>query len=87
MDKMDSRTQYMDFYQKAGEMISARSCSVMNEVREAALAVFSEAGFPSRKVEEYRYTDVSADFAPDYGISLLPLQGGNLPQYCHRCSA
>ena len=76
----------MDFYQKAGEMISARSCSVMNEAREAALAVFSEAGFPSRKVEEYRYTDVEADFAPDYGISLLPLQGGNLPPYCCRIS-
>lgn len=81
---MDSRTQYIDFFRTAGDMIRQRSCPVMNAVRDEAFAAFSAAGFPTRKAEAYRYTDVAADFAPDYGISLLPLGDGKLPPYCHR---
>ncbi len=76
---MNAEQQYIDFYHEAAATISARSCPVMNAAREAAFRTFSEQGFPSRKVERYKYTDVQADFAPNYGISLAPLQVAGMP--------
>lgn len=61
----------------------ARSCIEMNACREEALRTFSAQGFPSRKAEHYRYTNVEADFSPNYGIALTPLSG-QLPPYCFR---
>ena len=49
-----------------------QSCSALNAQREAAMALFTAKGFPTRKVERYRYTDVEAAFAPNYGLSLAP---------------
>ncbi len=84
---MSSEKQYIDFYQEVNETIRSRSCSVMNDVRDEAFRFFSSAGFPTKKVERYRYADVAADFAPDYGIALAPLQVEDLP-FCHRlCEA
>ena len=75
--------QYIDFYAEVRDTIAARSCDEMNAQREAALQTFSAQGFPSPKVERYRYAKVEADFAPNYGIALSPL-GGQLPPYCFR---
>ena len=81
----DSAKQYTDFYAQAGKLIGERSCEVMNAQRQAALQTFEALQFPTRKVERYKYTDVAADFAPNYGIALTPLQVKNLP-FCHRIS-
>ena len=75
--------QYIDFYNEVRETIAARSCAEMNAQREDALRTFSAQGFPSRKVERYRYANVEADFSPNYGIALTPLSGP-LPPYCFR---
>ncbi len=75
--------QYIDFYNEVRETIAARSCAEMNVCREDALRTFSSQGFPSKKVERYRYANVEADFAPNYGIALTPLSGP-LPPYCFR---
>lgn len=74
--------QYVDFYTQAEAEICRRSCPVMNARREEALHVFSTKGFPTKKVEEYRYTDVGRDFAPDYGIQLSAGQSGQTA-FCH----
>ena len=42
----------------------------MNAQREAAAEALQRLGFPTQKVERYKYTDVAAAFAPNYGISL-----------------
>ena len=81
----DSAKQYIDFYAQVDKLIDERSCGVMNAQRQAALQTFEALQFPTRKVERYKYTDVSADFAPDYGIGLAPLQLKELP-FCHRIS-
>ena len=81
----DSAKQYTDFYAQAGKLIGERSCEVMNAQRQAALQTFETLQFPTRKVERYKYTDVAADFAPNYGIALTPLQVKDLP-FCHRIS-
>ena len=81
----DSAKQYTDFYAQAGKLIGERSCEVMNAQRQAALQTFEALQLPTRKVERYKYTDVAADFAPNYGIALTPLQVKDLP-FCHRIS-
>ncbi len=70
---MESERQYIELYHDAADLIRQRSCAVMNAVRDAAFQAFASQGFPSRKVERYRYTDVAAAFAPNYGLSLFPL--------------
>ncbi|MBR1521047.1 MAG: Fe-S cluster assembly protein SufD [Bacteroidaceae bacterium] len=80
---MNSEQQYIELYQEAADTIKARSCPVMNAVRDEAFAAFSQVGFPSKKVERYRYTDVDAAFAPNYGISLSPLTVKPSPYIYH----
>lgn len=75
--------QYLDFYDEVRDVITARSCREMNDEREKALQTFASQGFPSKKTERYRYADVEADFAPNYGIQLAQL-GGTLPPHCFR---
>ena len=82
---MSAEKQYIDFYREASGMISSRSCPVMNAAREVAFQTFCAQGFPSRKVERYRYTDVQSGFAPNYGISLAPLQLDDMP-FCSTLS-
>ena len=62
--------QYVEFYTQVQDTIRQRSCHVMNAHRDEAFSTFSAIGFPSKKVERYKYTDVAQDFAPDYGIQL-----------------
>lgn len=80
---MSAEKQYIDFFSEVRDTVVARSCIEMNACREEALRTFSAQGFPSRKAEHYRYTNVEADFSPNYGIALTPL-GGQLPPYCFR---
>ncbi len=80
---MEATKQYIDFFEEVQTTLAARSCDEMNAQREAALQTFSAQGFPSQKVERYRYAKVEADFSPNYGIALTPLSGP-LPPYCFR---
>ncbi len=70
---MQSEKQYIELYQECREQILKRSCAVMNDVRDEAFNRFKSAGFPSQKVERYKYTDVDKAFNPDYGILFTPL--------------
>ena len=70
---MTSEQQYIELYREASDLIKGKSCDVMNAVRDEAFEQFVAKGFPTRKVERYKYTDVDAAFAPNYGISLSPL--------------
>lgn len=78
---MKSEQQYIELYNEAGALIKQKSCPVMNAVRDEAFRVFEAKGFPSKKVERYKYTDVDAAFAPNYGISLNPIEI-KVPQPC-----
>ena len=67
---MNSEQQYIDLYGQAREMICSHSCDVMNAVRDEAFKRFASVGFPTRKVERYKYTDLQKLFEPDYGLNL-----------------
>ena len=82
---MASEQQYIDLYEQARQMIHQHSSNVMNAERDAAFGRFRAKGFPTRKVERYKYTDMQAVFAPDYGLNLNRLQIPVDPYKAFRC--
>ena len=82
---MASEQQYIELYEQCREMICEHSSDVMNSVREEAFRRFSASGFPTRKVERYKYTDIEELFAPDYGLNLNRLQIPVDPYEAFRC--
>ena len=62
--------QYIDLFSQTEAMICKHSAEVLNAPRAAAFADFERLGFPTRKMEKYKYTDVSKYFEPDYGLNL-----------------
>ena len=69
-----SEQQYIELYEQARQLICEHSSDAMNAVRDEAYDDFRRQGFPSRKVERYKYTDIAALFAPNYGLNLKRLQ-------------
>lgn len=71
---MNSEQQYIELYEQARQMIIDHAPEAMNAVRDEAFEDFRRQGFPSKKVERYKYTDVQKLFEPDYGVNLSRLQ-------------
>ena len=69
-----SEQQYIDLYRECRQMIFDHSSSLMNAQRDAAFERFAAAGFPTRKVERYKYTDLQQLMAPDYGLNLKRIE-------------
>ena len=82
---MNSERQYIELYTRQRELICRHSAAPMNAVREQAFADFCRVGFPSRKVERYKYTDIPALFAPDYGLNLNRFDIAVDPYEAFRC--
>ena len=82
---MNSEQQYIDLYTQCSGIINAHSAPVMNALREQAFADFRRMGFPTRKVERYKYTDVAKLFEPDYGLNLNRLDIPVNPYDAFRC--
>lgn len=83
--KVKAEKQYIELYEQCREMIFGHSSEVMNAERDAAFKRFASNGFPSRKVERYKYTDMQALFAPDYGLNLNRLEIPVNPYDAFRC--
>ena len=66
-------------------MICDHSSEAMNAVRDEAFERFSKQGFPSKKVERYKYTDMQKLFEPDYGLNLNRLNIPVDPYKAFRC--
>ena len=82
---MNSEKQYIDLYEQAREMIFSHASEAMNAVRDEAFERFRKQGFPSRKLERYKYTDIQKLFAPDYGLNLNRLTIPVDPYKAFRC--
>ena len=82
---MASEKQYIELYEQAREMIFSHAPEVMNAVRDQAFEDFRQQGFPSKKVERYKYTDLQTLFEPDYGVNLSRLQIPVDPFETFRC--
>ena len=77
--------QYIDLYQQACDLICQHSSDVMNAQRDDAFEQFKSKGFPTRKEERYKYTNVQELFAPDYGLNLNRFQIPVNPYDAFRC--
>lgn len=82
---MGSEKQYIELYEQAREMIFSHAPESMNVVRDQAFEDFKALGFPSKKVERYKYTDIQKLFEPDYGVNLSRLQIPVDPYEAFRC--
>ena len=82
---MASEQQYIELYEQARQIIMDYASEAMNAVRDQAFEDFRRQGFPSRKVERYKYTDIEELFAPDYGVNLSRLQIPVDPYQAFRC--
>ena len=82
---MASEQQYIELYEQARRIIMDHAPEAMNAVRDQAFEDFRRQGFPSRKVERYKYTDIDQLFAPDYGVNLSRLQIPVDPYQAFRC--
>lgn len=82
---MKAEQQYIDLFAQCEDLVCRESSGVMNAPRAAALADFERLGFPSSRAEDYRYTDVSRAFAPDYGMNLKRVRIPVNPQDVFHC--
>ena len=71
---MSSEKQYIDLYNQCKGMINKHAPQVLNDLRDKAFDDFCRLGFPSNKVERYKYTDIQKIFEPDYGLNLNRLE-------------
>ena len=77
--------QYTQLYEQCRNMICQHSAPAMNAVREQAYRHFCTLGFPSKRVERYKYTDMEPLFAPDYGLNLNRLEIPVNPYDAFKC--
>lgn len=82
---MNSELQYIDLYRANSNLIKQHSAAPLNELRDKAFSDFCRLGFPSRKEERYRYTDMAALFAPNYGLNLGRLDIPVHPYEAFKC--
>lgn len=82
---MSVEQQYIDLFSQTEAMICRHSAEVLNAPRAAAFADFERLGFPTRKQEKYKYTDVSKCFEPDYGLNLNRLDIPVNPYEVFKC--
>ena len=79
------KNQYTELYDECRGMIYSHSAEVMNAVRDEAYENFKSLGFPTKKVERYKYTDIEKLFEPNYGLNINRLDIPVNPYDAFRC--
>ena len=82
---MRPEQQYIDLYNQAEALLRAQSAESLNHLRAGAFADFERLGFPTRRQEEYKYTDIAKSFEPDYGMNLKRLAVPVNPYEVFKC--
>ncbi len=77
--------QYIDLYKAHHSMIKEYAASVMNESRDASFALFEKLGFPTTKLENYKYTDLKEVLSLDYGLNVRRLDFPVDPYQAFKC--
>lgn len=63
--------EYIDIFNSHRSVLDDTCGEAVNKCREAAYEKFSNGGFPTKKDEDYKYTDISSFFEEDYGVDLF----------------
>ena len=82
---MRPEQQYIDLYAQAEALLRNHSAEPLNRLRARAFADFERQGFPTRKEEAYKYTDVAKCFEPDYGMNFKRLAFPVNPYEVFKC--
>ena len=82
---MSAERQYIELYEQCRQMICEHSAPLLNAPREQAYEDFCRMGFPTQKLERYKYTNVAEAFAPDYGLNLRHIDIPVNPYEVFRC--
>lgn len=77
--------QYIELYKEHHGLIKKHAASVMNVGRDEAFALFESIGFPTNKLENYKYTDVSEALSLDYGLNINRLNVPVDPYHVFQC--
>lgn len=80
-----SSAQYLSLYRECRDLIASHSSKVMNALRDEAYSHLEQSGFPTKRIEDYKYTDVDTLMAPDYGLNLNHLDIPVNPYDVFRC--
>jgi Fe-S cluster assembly protein SufD len=70
--KLDLKDRYTDFFYENLEHLKNGLPEYINDKREAAIQSFQEKGFPNKKVEKYKYTDMNPAFEKQYRTYIQP---------------
>lgn len=71
---MKIEQQYIDFFNEHKSLLKANSDSISNSFREEAFSDFYQLGFPTKKTELYRFSEIDKCFDHEFGINLNRLQ-------------
>lgn len=82
---MRAEQQYIDLFSQYEDAICLHSADALNAPRSRAFADFERLGFPTRKQESYKYTEVGKYFAPDYGLNLNRMEIPANPYEVFKC--
>lgn len=82
---MSSSQQYIELYEETRDMLCEHSAPVLNALRDQAFEDFRRQGFPTQKVERYKYTDVAEAFSPNYGLNIKRLRIPVNPYDAFKC--
>ena len=77
--------QYVELYRASHDMLCKHSVPAMNALRDKACEALLAQGLPTRRTEAYKYTDIPALLAPDYGLNLRRLDMKTDPHRVYRC--
>lgn len=83
---MESERQYIDLFRAGRQLLEANSCAPLNACREKAADLLGKHGLPGPKDERYKYTDVQAAFAPDFGLNLKRVPFSSDPYKAFHCN-
>jgi Fe-S cluster assembly protein SufD len=82
---MNAEQQYIDLFTTHHDEICRHSADAMNALRDGAFRDFKKSGFPTDKIEQYRHTDVSKYFEPNYGLNINRVDFPVVPNDVFKC--
>ena len=77
--------EYINLYKQYHETIKKNSSALMNAGRDASFALFEKLGFPTTKLEKYKYTDLTDALSYDYGLNINRLSIPVNPYQVFKC--
>ena len=66
MASIETKERYLDAFRERRSRSSGQSPAWLNELREAGMASFTTLGFPTSKIEEWKYTNLEPIVAFDF---------------------